>query len=117
MAAVNPDVFAPLGDNQYFDGTYDKYMAVYDKAFGKLKSVSKPIPGNHEYKTAGVRATISISVRRLIRSLGERIRMMCRIGIFWLSTRWHVHRRIRVDQVVRWQNGLLLMWLTILPNV
>lgn len=53
VRSAKPDVFIPLGDNQYFDGTYAKFMAVYDKAFGDLKAITKPIPGNHEYKTAG----------------------------------------------------------------
>lgn len=53
VRAAKPDVFAPLGDIQYFDATLNKFMASYDKAFGDLKPISKPIPGNHEYKTAG----------------------------------------------------------------
>jgi hypothetical protein len=33
VIAAKPDQFWALGDNQYFDGTYAKCMAVYDKAF------------------------------------------------------------------------------------
>ena len=50
VVAANPDQFWALGDNQYFDGKYSKYMEAYDKAFGSLKSITKPIPGNHEWK-------------------------------------------------------------------
>ena len=50
VVAAHPDQFWALGDNQYFDGKYSKYMEVYDKAFGSLKSITKPIPGNHEWK-------------------------------------------------------------------
>lgn len=49
VIAAKPDQFWALGDNQYYDGTYAKYMAVYDKAFGSLKPMTKPIPGNHEW--------------------------------------------------------------------
>lgn len=50
VMAAQPDQFWALGDNQYFNGTYAKYMEVYDKAFGALKGITHPIPGNHEWK-------------------------------------------------------------------
>lgn len=49
VMAAKPDQFWALGDIQYFDGTYEKFMAVYDKAFGPLKPITQPIPGNHEW--------------------------------------------------------------------
>jgi hypothetical protein len=52
VRSIGPQAFLALGDLQYLDGTYDKFMAVYDKAFGDLKPITRPIPGNHEYKTA-----------------------------------------------------------------
>lgn len=51
VRAAQPDVFVPLGDLQYDDATYEKFMASYDTAFGDLKDITRPIPGNHEYKT------------------------------------------------------------------
>nr|MBA2641719.1 metallophosphoesterase [Actinomycetota bacterium] len=42
-----------LGDNQYEDGAYDKYTASYGPSWGRVKSVTKPAPGNHEYQTSG----------------------------------------------------------------
>ncbi len=53
VRAGHPDLFLPLGDNQYFDGRLAAFMGSYDRAFGDLKSISRPIPGNHEYKTIG----------------------------------------------------------------
>lgn len=50
VRAANPDIFLPLGDIQYIDGRYEAFMQSYDPAFGDLKSITKPIPGNHEYK-------------------------------------------------------------------
>ena len=50
VIAARPDEFWALGDNQYFNGTFAKYMESYDTAFGPLKSITRPIPGNHEWK-------------------------------------------------------------------
>ena len=50
VIAAKPDQFWALGDNQYYDGTYSKYMESYDQAFGPLKSITHPIPGNHEWR-------------------------------------------------------------------
>ncbi len=42
-----------LGDIQYERGTRDAFEASYDPSWGRLKSVTRPVPGNHEYRTAG----------------------------------------------------------------
>lgn len=51
--AFDPDAVLLLGDNQYENGTLAKYQASYDPTWGRLKAVTYPIPGNHEYLTAG----------------------------------------------------------------
>ena len=51
--ALSPAAVLLLGDNQYEDGTLAKYQASYDPSWGKLKAVTHPIPGNHEYGTPG----------------------------------------------------------------
>ena len=38
-----------LGDNQYDDGAYEDYTAFYDRWWGQARSITKPVPGNHEY--------------------------------------------------------------------
>jgi len=38
-----------LGDNQYDNGAYEDYLAYYDMEWGRAKSITKPVPGNHEY--------------------------------------------------------------------
>ena len=53
LRGAHPDVFAALGDLQYYDGSLSKFQRSYDPAFGDLKSITRPIPGNHEYKTPG----------------------------------------------------------------
>lgn len=43
----------PLGDIQYEDGTLPKFQAVYAPTWGRVKSVTRPAVGGHEYLTAG----------------------------------------------------------------
>jgi hypothetical protein len=43
----------PLGDIQYENGARSKFDASYDVSWGRVKSITKPVPGNHEYQTAG----------------------------------------------------------------
>jgi hypothetical protein len=42
-----------LGDAQYPNGTLADFKASYDPTWGRLKSKTRPVPGNHEYNTAG----------------------------------------------------------------
>jgi hypothetical protein len=41
----------PLGDEQYEAGAYQKFLTSYRPTWGRLKSISHPVPGNHEYGT------------------------------------------------------------------
>jgi hypothetical protein len=41
----------PLGDIQYEDGAYSKFLASYDPTWGRVKSITRPAVGNHEYLT------------------------------------------------------------------
>lgn len=45
-------VFA-LGDNAYNNGTAAEYQNCYGPTWGRHKARTRPIPGNHEYGTAG----------------------------------------------------------------
>jgi hypothetical protein len=51
----NPSVAAvlPLGDNQYYCGGLAAFQASYDLSWGRLKSITYPSVGNHEYLTSG----------------------------------------------------------------
>jgi hypothetical protein len=40
-----------LGDLQYEDGSYGKFRFSYGTTWGREKAITKPAPGNHEYKT------------------------------------------------------------------
>src|SRR6266498_315482 len=41
----------PLGDVQYFCGGYDAFLQSYDLSWGRVKSITHPVVGNHEYLT------------------------------------------------------------------
>ena len=53
LVAMAPAAVLTLGDNQYEDGALSKYQQVYDPSWGREKAKTKPVPGNHEYGTAG----------------------------------------------------------------
>jgi hypothetical protein len=40
----------PLGDLQYECGDYPFFQKYYDPTWGRFKSKSHPVPGNHEYE-------------------------------------------------------------------
>ncbi len=41
----------PLGDIQYYCGGYQAFLQSYDLSWGRVKSISHPVVGNHEYLT------------------------------------------------------------------
>jgi hypothetical protein len=50
---VNANLAAvlPLGDIQYYCGGYQAFLQSYDLSWGRVKSISRPVVGNHEYIT------------------------------------------------------------------
>ena len=42
----------PLGDNQYECGGYQAFLQSYDLSWGRVKAITHPAVGNHEYQTA-----------------------------------------------------------------
>jgi len=52
-AAQNPNVVMPLGDDQYEKGELSDFRNFYDRTWGRLKSISRPVVGNHEYQVSG----------------------------------------------------------------
>ena len=40
-----------VGDSQYENGTGDAYRQSFDPSWGRVKSLIRPVPGNHEYDT------------------------------------------------------------------
>jgi hypothetical protein len=53
LAGIRPSAVLPLGDDQYECAGFSAFRQVYDPTWGLLKSVTYPVPGNHEYMTSG----------------------------------------------------------------
>ena len=52
MDTIPGTVFA-LGDNAYPSGTSSDYANCYAPTWGRFKARTRPVPGNHDYSTAG----------------------------------------------------------------
>jgi hypothetical protein len=52
LDTIGGTVFA-AGDNAYFSGTAQEYRDCYEPNWGRHKSRTRPVPGNHEYESAG----------------------------------------------------------------
>ena len=51
LVDISGTVFT-LGDNAYSNGSASDYTNCYDPSWGRVKSRTRPAPGNHEYQTA-----------------------------------------------------------------
>lgn len=47
--SMGADRFLMLGDGQHNDGTYENYMTYYDQYFAKVRDITCPVVGNHDY--------------------------------------------------------------------
>lgn len=45
---MKPAAVITMGDNQYDDAHLSDFKSYYDKTWGKFKTITHPIPGNHE---------------------------------------------------------------------
>jgi len=48
-----PVVVFTAGDNAYGEGTRGQFAGCYDQHWGRHRSITRPAPGNHDYKTKG----------------------------------------------------------------
>jgi glycosyl hydrolase family 99/fibronectin type III domain protein len=53
LLGLQPTALLSLGDHQYECGSLSAFMASYDPTWGRLKSITHPAVGNHEYLTTG----------------------------------------------------------------
>ncbi|MDP9182560.1 MAG: metallophosphoesterase, partial [Actinomycetota bacterium] len=49
VRSVAPTYALTAGDNAYPDGTATDYQQKYDPTWGSFTSITRPVPGNHEY--------------------------------------------------------------------
>lgn len=52
LVGESPDVVLPLGDLQYECGEASDFTTYYDPTWGRVKSRTRPVIGNHEYHTS-----------------------------------------------------------------
>jgi lysophospholipase L1-like esterase len=53
LVNMNPAAVFTLGDNEQSDGALWKFQQSYDPTWGRVKSITHPAVGNHEYGTSG----------------------------------------------------------------
>jgi hypothetical protein len=53
LANPRVELFLALGDLQYESGDLAAFEAAYAPSYGRLKAITKPMPGNHEYRVPG----------------------------------------------------------------
>ncbi len=53
IVGARPDALVTLGDNQYEQGTWSQFQTAYGPSYGRLKAITSPTLGNHEYGTVG----------------------------------------------------------------
>lgn len=51
LLEIRPAAVLPLGDLQYEFGEHSDFLRYYDVSWGRVKPLSRPAPGNHEYET------------------------------------------------------------------
>jgi hypothetical protein len=55
VTSLRPTRVLALGDLQYPRGELADFRRYYDRTWGRFKSETRPVPGNHEYLTPGAR--------------------------------------------------------------
>jgi calcineurin-like phosphoesterase family protein len=53
LVAGGFDAVLALGDNQYPSGELSDFRAYFDPTWGRVRTRIQPVPGNHEYQSAG----------------------------------------------------------------
>ena len=51
IGRIAPDAVLTLGDNAYEQGTLEEYRSNYEPSWGRFRSITRPVPGNHDYET------------------------------------------------------------------
>ena len=58
LVAGNYTKVLTLGDNQYMNGALGKYQASYDLSWGRVKAITAPSYGNHDWATGNVQGSL-----------------------------------------------------------
>jgi hypothetical protein len=66
-----PGTVFTAGDNAYQGGTAAQYEECYDPTWGRHKERTRPIPGNHDYRTAGAQAYLDYFGNAAVNAEGD----------------------------------------------
>jgi acid phosphatase type 7 len=53
LVGADLEAVLPLGDNAYYCGSLEAFRRSYDPSWGRVRAITRPVPGNHEYLTHG----------------------------------------------------------------
>jgi 3',5'-cyclic AMP phosphodiesterase CpdA len=53
LLAAQPGTVLTLGDTVYDDGSTEQFTRCYLPSWGRFRDRTRPVPGNHDYQTAG----------------------------------------------------------------
>jgi acid phosphatase type 7 len=53
VIALDPDVVLTVGDHAYPDGTASQFEEYYEPTWGRFRNITRPSPGNHDWRTSG----------------------------------------------------------------
>ncbi len=53
VSPIGPDAVLALGDNQYETASLADFNSYYGPTWGRFKSITRPVAGNHEYRSSG----------------------------------------------------------------
>jgi hypothetical protein len=67
---LDPAAVLALGDNQYQHGSLSSYRRSYGRTWGAFRSITYPVPGNHDYETRRARGYYRYFGRRAHRHPG-----------------------------------------------
>ena len=59
VGEFRPRFVLPLGDLQYDDGDLEDFEASYAKTWGRFESITRPVPGNHDYHVDGAKGYLT----------------------------------------------------------
>jgi hypothetical protein len=59
VGEFRPRFVLPLGDLQYDDGDLGDFEASYAKTWGRFESITRPVPGNHDYHVDGAKGYLT----------------------------------------------------------
>jgi hypothetical protein len=89
IGRIHPSVVLPLGDLVYPGGALRGFTHSYARSWGRFKAITRPVPGNHDYRTPGARGYYRYFGRRAT-PRQPRCRAWCAGYYAYRIGQWHV---------------------------